>query len=101
MARKINQNEKEVVLDRAKFDSYLGEYSYKSIWHDMQTVYGMDLSYNALGSMIRGQNTWKLTYAWVVSQILGTTIDDLFVLVDIDVDKKIQETIEWQRKYQN
>lgn len=100
MARKINENEKEVVLDRVKFDSYLGKNSYKSIWHEMQSVYGLDLSYNAIGSMIRGQNTWKLTYAWVVAKILGTTIDDLFILVDIDVDKKLQEKKEWQDKYQ-
>lgn len=100
MARKINENEKEVVLDRLKFDSYLDGNSYKDVWREMKAVYGMDLSYNALGSMIRGQNTWKLTYAWVVSQILGTTIEDLFVLIDIDVDRKIQETIEWQKKYQ-
>lgn len=100
MARKINKNQKEVVLDRAKFDAYLGNYSYKGIWHDMTTVYGMDLSYNALGSMIRGHNSWKLTYAWVVSQILGATIDDLFILIDIDVDKKIEDTLEWQEKYQ-
>lgn len=101
MARKINENEKEVVLDRLKFDSYVGNHSYKSIWREMTTVYGMDLSYNALGAMIRGQNSWRLTYAWVVSDILSVRIEDLFFMKNIDVDKKIQDTLEWQRKYQN
>lgn len=100
MARKINENKKEVVLNRLKFDSHIADHSYKSVWREMISVYGIDLSYNAFGSMIRGQNTWKLTYAWVVSDILGVRIEDLFFLKDIDVEKKIQDTLEWQEKYQ-
>ena len=100
MARKINKNEKEVVLDRNKFDGMTEGFSYKDLWHEMTTVYGIDISYNGFGSMIRGLNTWKLTYAWVLADILKVRIEDLFVLVDVDVEKKIEETLEWQRKYQ-
>ena len=100
MARKINKNEKEVVLDRNKFDVMTKGFSYKDLWHEMTTVYGIDISYNGFGSMVRGLNTWKLTYAWVLAEILKVRIEDLFVLVDVDVEKKIEETLEWQRKYQ-
>lgn len=100
MARKINKNEKEVVLDRNKFDSLTQGFSYKDIWHEMTTTYGIDISYNGFGSMIRGLNTWRLTYAWVLAEILHVEIKDIFVLIDIDVDKKVEERKEWQKKYQ-
>lgn len=103
MARKINKNEKEVVLNRNLFDSRLKAMSgtYKDLWHEMTEVYGMDITYNGLGSMIRGQNTWKLTYAWIVSDILNYDIKELFSLIDVDVEKKVKERLEWQDKYQN
>lgn len=101
MARRINENKKEVVLNRNKFDAMTEGYSYKELWHEMTTVYGIDISYNGFGSMIRGLNTWKLTYAWVLADMLKVSIEDLFVLIDVDVEKKIKETIEWQKKYQN
>ena len=100
MARKINKNEKEVVLDRNKFDGMIKGYSYKDLWHEMTTVYGIDISYNGFGSMIRGLNTWKLTYAWVLASILHVQIEDLFMIVDVDIDAKLKERKEWQNKYQ-
>lgn len=100
MARKINKNKKEVVLNKEAFEAYLGDNVYKDIWHEMTTTYGIDISYNGFGSMIRGLNTWKLTYAWILAEILHVKVEDLFVLVDVDVDKKIQERKEWQEKYQ-
>ena len=100
MPRQINKNKKEVVLNKKMFNYYLGDYKYKDIWHDMTTVYGIDISYNGFCSMIRGLNTWKLTYAWVLAEILHVRVEDIFMLVDVDVDKKIEERKEWQKKYQ-
>ena len=100
MGRKINENETEVVLYRNVFDARLNGYSYKDIWIQMTENYGIDISYNGFGSMIRGLNTWKLTYAWVLSEILSIDMTDLFMLIDIDIDVKLKEKEEWQRKYQ-
>lgn len=100
MPRKINKNEKEVVLNRSAFDSYLGDYSYKDVWVQMTDVYGIDISYNGFGSMIRGLNTWKLTYAWVLADILHVEIKDIFAIVDVNLEKKLKEKEEWQKKYQ-
>lgn len=100
MARKINKNEKEVIINREAFENLMGNYTYKDIWHEMTTVYGMDITYNALGSMIRGLNTWKLTYAWVLAEILHVKIEDIFILVNVDVEKKVKERKSWQKKYQ-
>lgn len=100
MGRKINENQKEVILNRNAFDSLLGDYKYKDVWEEMTTTYGIDISYGGFGSMIRGLNTWKLTYAWVLAEILHVDIKDIFILVNVDVDKKIEERIEWQKKYQ-
>lgn len=100
MPRKINKNKKEVVLNRQAFDSYLGEHSYKDVWFEMTETYGIDISYNGFGSMIRGLNTWKLTYAWVLASILHVQIEDLFTIVDVNVEAKLKERKEWQDKYQ-
>lgn len=100
MARRINMNKKEVILNKEALDARLGEYKYKDIWHEMTETYGIDITYNGFGSMIRGLNTWKLTYAWVLAEIIHADIKDIFILVDVDTDKKLEETKEWQKKYQ-
>lgn len=100
MARKINMNKKEVILNKSALDSHLGEYKYKDLWQEMTEVYGVDITYNGFGSMIRGLNTWKLTYAWILAEILHVQIRDIFSLIDVDVEKKLEEKKEWQEKYQ-
>lgn len=95
-------HKKDIILNRDKLKSILDskDMSYILFYEDLVARYGIDLSYKGFMSLLSNRSSWKLLYAYAMVKSLGIDFDDIFELIDIDIDKKIQEKKEWREKYQ-
>lgn len=102
MARKVSLHKKDVILNREVLDSSLSSFGmgYIDLYEKIVETHGLDLSYKGFMSLLSNRSSWKLLYAYFISESLNTTIEDLFTVVDVDIDKKIKEKNAWKEKYQ-
>lgn len=90
------------MLNRDKLKSLIDSkgIDYTDLYDKAVEVYGLDISYKGFMSLLSNRSSWKLLYAYAISDILNVKIHDLFDVVDVDVNKKINEKKEWREKYQ-
>lgn len=74
---------------------------YADLHQEVKDQYGLDLSYKGFMSLMSNRSTWKLLYAHAISDVLKTNYQELFKVVDVDVDevKKYKEW--WKGRYQD
>lgn len=94
----LNRNKLKVILDNRKVDDKGMDFS--ELHRRIVALYNLDLSYKGFMSLTENRSTWKLLYAYAIVDVLGIKIDDIFDVVDIDVNKAIQEKEDWNKKYQ-
>lgn len=94
-------NEREVLIKREVLDDLVKSRSmtYRSLHEQLVDEYGIDIKYNSFMSLVQNKNTWKLVYAWVISEFFKSTIEDLFELVVVDKNEKKKAIKEWNEKY--
>lgn len=92
----------DVIIDRQLLTNILEsrDMEFKDLHGKIVEEYGLDLSYKGFMSLIGNRSSWKLIYAWAMSDILNTDIKTLFTKQNIDVGEKIKEKEEWKKKYQ-
>lgn len=89
---KLNKNKLKAILDAKGME-------YTELHLKAHKKYGLDITYRAFMNQLSNRSTWKLTYAWIICEIINKDITDVFELVDVDVDKTKQEKKKWEEKY--
>lgn len=100
--RKHTIHKTDVVLDRESLDSVMfsKDLDFVGLHDSLVTGYGIDLTYKGFMSLISNRSSWKLIYAVVLIDYLGVELDSIFHMIDIDIDKKLEEKRAWVKKYQ-
>jgi hypothetical protein len=102
MAREVSLHEKDIILNKNKLKNILNKkgLSYIDFHAKVIDAYGLDLSYKGFMSLLDNRSSWKLLYAYAITDVLNIGIKDIFDVIDVDIDKKAKEKEEWKRKYQ-
>lgn len=102
MTRKIALHKMDVVLNREKTKEIMDSQgmSYVELHNRMVEKFGLDLKYKGFMNLLTNNSSWKLLYAFALSETLHTDISVIFELVNVDINKKKKEKIEWKEKYQ-
>lgn len=102
MARTVSLHEKDIILNKNKLKNILDKkgLSYIDFYAKVIDIYGLDLSYKGFMSLLTNRSSWKLLYAYAMTDVLNIEIKDVFDVIDVDIDKKAKEKEEWKRKYQ-
>lgn len=105
--KKFTIHKKDVIINRQKLKVLLDNFmidekgmDYLELHRRISAKYGLDLSYKGFMSLLQNRSSWKLIYAYAIVDVLGVTIDEVFDVVDVDVEKTMKEKEEWIQKYQ-
>lgn len=95
-------HKKDVTIKRGLLKDLLKlkKMKHKTLYETIVDRYGLDLSYKGFMALISNRSSWKLLYAWAICDVLGVELERLFEIVDIDVEQKKQEKLEWKEKYE-
>jgi hypothetical protein len=100
--RTVTLHKKDIVLNRRKLKEVLDRrgLNYKELYNKVIDDFGLDLHYKGFMSLLSNRSSWKLLYSHAITDVLKISTDDIFDVVDIDIDKKIEEKEKWKEKYQ-
>ena len=95
-------HKKDIVLNKKKFEQVMFKrgHKYISLYNKIVDDFGLDLTYKSFMGLTDNRSSWKLLYAYSVIKELNIELEDVFELIDVDVDKKIKEKEKWKEKYQ-
>lgn len=91
MSRQV-QNKMEMFIKRDKVDSF----RHKKRWTNvdllerLQKCYGIDLKYKGFASLLDNCGSWKLLYAYALSDLMELSIYELFEMKETK-QKKLSE----------
>lgn len=79
----------EIMVNREKLKAILDHrgLEYVDLYDMIVERFGLDLTYKGFMSVLAGDATWKLLYAYAVTDVLNVNIMDIFELVEVDVEK--------------
>lgn len=105
--RLVLLHEKDIILNKDKLKDILSQrgLTFISVFEKMKEKYGIDIEYKGFMNLIDNRSSWKLLYAYALIDVLSLdssdkmSIDDLFTVIDVDIDKKIQQKKDWNKKY--
>ena len=102
MARTVSLHAKDIIINRDKLKNILDKkgLSYIDFHAKVIDAYGLDISYKGFMSLLTNRSSWKLLYAYAITDVLNIEIDDIFEVIDVDIEKLAKEKEEWKRKYQ-
>jgi|SRR5690606_488874 len=90
---KLNKNKLKAVLDSKGM-------GYNELHEKVVDKFGLDLTYKGFMSLMSNRSSWKLLYAHAITEVLNINTNDIFDIVEIDIDKKAKEKEAWKAKYQ-
>lgn len=93
---------KEIIIDKDKLKNILDErgLEYIEFHKKLEDEFQLDLSYKGFMSLLSNRSTWKLLYAHAIATVLNIDYKEIFVVVDVDVDKAKTAKEKWKEKYQ-
>lgn len=93
---------KDIILNKKKLKNILDGrgMSYIDFHEKVVNAYKLDLTYKGFMSLMDNRSSWKLLYAHAMTDVLNIKISDIFDVIEIDIDKKIEEKKVWREKYQ-
>jgi hypothetical protein len=102
MARTVTLHKKEFILNRKKLKNILDNkgISYSELHEKVVDKFGLDITYKGFMSLLSNRSTWKSLYSHAITEVLLVTTNDIFEVVDVDIEKKAKEKEEWKEKYQ-
>lgn len=94
-------HEKDIILDKDKLKEILDVRGLEYIeFHEkLHKKYGLHISYKGFMSLLQNRSTWKLIYAYAISDYLDVEIMDLFTVVDLDIDEEKLKKEKWKERY--
>lgn len=95
-------HKKEISLNKKKLKSILDAkgLEYIQLHKKIERKFGLDLKYVSFMSLLDNRVTWKLLYAHAIVDALQIQYDDIFEIVDVNVEEKLEEKITWKEKYE-
>jgi hypothetical protein len=84
------QHKMDICIKREKVDRFLTENDWRltEFLSRIQIKYGIDLQYKGFSSLLDNKCTWKLLYAYVISDFMGLSIYELFEVKDAKIKEK-------------
>lgn len=94
-------HKKDIVLNKDNLKKELNKFgmNFSMLFDKVKKEYGLDIEYKSFMSLIDNRSSWKLLYAYAIIDVINADIDDIFDIVDVDIDKKIEEKKRWNKKY--
>lgn len=102
MAKKpYNIHKINIVINNEKLvDIMEGRSMDYTILHDLMVgKYGLDLSYKGFMNLVYNRSTWKLIYAWAISDIIGCDMKEIFEKVELDREEEIEKRKRMNKTY--
>lgn len=81
---KLNKDKLNDILDSQKMD-------YTELHDKISTQFGIKISYKGFMNILSNRNSWKFLYAYALCELLKVNYNDIFELVDVDVDAEREE----------
>jgi|SRR5690606_10304395 len=102
MARAVTLHKTDIQLNRKKLKNMIDNKGITYIELHEKTVdkFGLDITYKGFMSLLSNRSSWKLLYAYAIVDVLRISIDDIFDIVEVDIEKKAKEKEDWKKKYQ-
>lgn len=99
--KRFTIHKRDLLVNKEKIKKLLDEkgMEYSELHKKAEDRYGLDITYKAYMNLLSNRSTWKLVYAWATAEILDVDIKDIFDIVDVDVDKVVEERKKWEEKY--
>lgn len=92
----LNKGKLKDIIDRKGM-------GYTELYERVVNLYGkdsIDITYKGFMSLLSNRSSWKLLYAYVIIEALNVSVNDIFDLIDVDIEKKIKDKEKWKEKYQ-
>lgn len=89
----INKKKLKEILDRRGLE-------YIELYRRAVEKFGLDISYKGFMQLLSNNSSWKLLYAWAITDILLIKMEDVFDIIKVDVEKKALDREIWKEKYQ-
>lgn len=95
-------HKKDIIMNKDKLKKILDnkKINYMMLFEKIKREYGIDIEYKGFMNLIDNRSSWKFLYAYALLDVLNIEVDDVFEVIDIDIDKKLKEKKEWREKYQ-
>lgn len=100
--RAISLHKKDIILNRRKLKLILDTkgVSYIELYEKAVEKFGIDITYKGFMSLLSNRSTWKLLYAYAITEAIFINIGDVFDVVNIDIEKKVKDKKKWKEKYE-
>jgi hypothetical protein len=100
--RTVTLHKKDIVINKNKLKEVMDSrgMSYTELHEKVVDKFGLDITYKGFMSLMSNRSTWKLLYAHAITEVLHTTTNEVFDVIDIDIEKKAKEKKAWKEKYQ-
>ncbi|UUV46833.1 transcriptional regulator [Bacillus phage vB_BanS-Thrax4] len=91
--RKFLIHDKDIKLNKSKLDAILDsqKMDYTELHDKICKQFGLKISYKGFMNILSNRNSWKFLYAYALCELLKVTSNDIFELVDVDVDAERME----------
>jgi hypothetical protein len=79
-------NKIDMVIDKHKLDELMdkrGFGQYKEVWQKIVERHAIGLNYKSFMNLLSNLVTWRLVYAYALSETLGVTMYDLYKIVPV------------------
>lgn len=92
----------EIVVNKIKLKEILDGrgLDYTELYRKIVDKFGLDITYKGFMSLLANTSTWKLLYAWAITDVLLIKTEDIFEVIKVDIEKKAKDKILWKEKYQ-
>ncbi|AGI11874.1 hypothetical protein X915_gp095 [Bacillus phage vB_BanS-Tsamsa] len=86
--RKFLIHDKDIKLNKSKLDAILDsqKMDYTELHDKICKQFGLKISYKGFMNILSNRNSWKFLYAYALCELLKVNSNDIFELVDVDVD---------------
>jgi hypothetical protein len=84
------QHKIDICIKREKVDKFLFDNDWKlpEFLNRIQIKYGIDLKYKGLSSLLENKCSWKLLYAYAISDFMKLSIYELFEITNAKTKEK-------------
>ncbi|UGO50689.1 hypothetical protein PQE68_gp098 [Bacillus phage vB_BanS_Sophrita] len=88
---KLNKTKLDAILDSQKMD-------YTELHDKICKEFGLQISYKGFMNILSNRNSWKFLYAYALCELLKVNYNQIFELIDVDVDAELNQRQKMKNK---
>lgn len=79
-------HKRDIVLDKNILRTILerNKMSFLDLYNECVKRYGLDIRYKGFMNLLDNRSSWKLLYAYAVTDVLDVALNDIFIIIDTD-----------------